>query len=133
MLIKHLFAIMAVIVFKKKKEACSTATVCREVWGHFCHLLVSTIGSLWLLFVNDIWSVCKELLISYQVAVLWNALSAFFLDYWRQVNVAICYFHHLHIKNSEVIKLLIPELGVDHSHNVTKIMLNSIPMRKLFF
>jgi hypothetical protein len=42
------------------------------------------------------------------------------------------YFHHLRIENSEVVMLLIPELGVDHSHNLTKIMLNSIPMRKLF-
>jgi hypothetical protein len=29
--------------------------------------------------------------------------------------------------------LLIHELGVDHSPNLTKIMLNSIPVRKLFF
>jgi hypothetical protein len=29
--------------------------------------------------------------------------------------------------------LLIPELGVDHSLNLTKIMLNSIPLGKLFF
>jgi hypothetical protein len=29
--------------------------------------------------------------------------------------------------------LLIPELGVDHSLNLTKIMLNSIPMRKILF
>jgi hypothetical protein len=44
-----------------------------------------------------------------------------------------CYFHHLRIKNLEVIMLLIPELGVDHSLNLTKIMLNSIPMRKILF
>jgi hypothetical protein len=44
-----------------------------------------------------------------------------------------CYFHHIRIKNSEVVMLLILELGVDHSRNLTKIVLNSIHMRKLFF
>jgi hypothetical protein len=78
MLIEHLFAIIAVIMFKKNKETCSTAAVCREVWGHF-RLSVSTIGSLWLLFVSDLWSVCSDLLISYQVVVLRNTLSTFFL------------------------------------------------------
>jgi hypothetical protein len=46
-----------------KKKSCSTAAVCREVWGRFCRLLVSTVGSLCLLFVNDLWSVCTGLLI----------------------------------------------------------------------
>jgi hypothetical protein len=50
-------------MFKIKKESCSTAVVCREVWGRFRRLSVSTIGSLCLLFVNDLWSVCTELLI----------------------------------------------------------------------
>jgi hypothetical protein len=40
-----------------------------------------------------------------------------------------CYFHYLRIKNSEVVILLIPELGVDDSLNLTKAMLNSIPMK----
>jgi hypothetical protein len=44
-----------------------------------------------------------------------------------------CYFYHSRIKNSEVVMLLIPELGVDHSLNLTKVMLNPIPMRKLLF
>jgi hypothetical protein len=44
-----------------------------------------------------------------------------------------CYFHHLRIRNSEVVMLLITELGVDLSLNLTKIMLNSFPMRKLLF
>jgi hypothetical protein len=44
-----------------------------------------------------------------------------------------CYFHHLRNINSEAVMLLIPEHGVDHSHNINKTMLNSIPVRKLFF
>jgi hypothetical protein len=66
-------------------------------------------------------------------------LSAFFLDLSNASEcnggcyALTCYFHHLHIKNLEVIMLLISELGVDHSFNLTKIMLNSIPMRKLLF
>jgi hypothetical protein len=64
MFIEHLFAIIAVIMFKIKKESCSTAAICREVWGCFHRLLVSTIGSLCLLFVNDLWSVYTKLLIT---------------------------------------------------------------------
>jgi hypothetical protein len=73
------------------------------------------------------------------VVVLRNALSAFLLDLSEASECSggcyglTCYFHHLRIKSSEVVMLLIPELGVDHSRNLTKIMLNSIPMRKLFF
>jgi hypothetical protein len=63
MLIDHLFAIIPVIMFKIKKESCSTTAVCGEVWGRFRHLLVSTVGSPCLLFVDDLWSVCAELLI----------------------------------------------------------------------
>jgi hypothetical protein len=71
--------------------------------------------------------------------VLCNALSAFFLDLLEASECSggcyglTCYFHHLGIKNLEVVMLLILELGVDHSLNLTKIMLNSIPMRKLLF
>jgi hypothetical protein len=73
------------------------------------------------------------------VVVLRNALSTFFLDLSEASECSggcyglTCYFHHLHIKILKVVMLLIPELGVDHSRNLTKIMLNSIPLRKLFF
>jgi hypothetical protein len=73
------------------------------------------------------------------VVVLRNTLSTFFLDLSKANECSggcyglTCYFHHLCIKNSEVVMLLIPEHGVDHSHNLAKLMINSIPMRKLFF
>jgi hypothetical protein len=66
------------------------------------------------------------------VVVLWNALSAVFLDLSEASECSggcyglTCYFHHLCIKNSEVVMLLRPELGVDHSPILTKITLNSI-------
>jgi hypothetical protein len=73
------------------------------------------------------------------VVVLRNAFSVFFLYLWEASECSggcydlTCYFHHLRIKNSEVVMFLILELNVDHSHNLTKIVLNSIHMRKLFF
>jgi hypothetical protein len=42
-------------------------------------------------------------------------------------------FSSLTHKKFRSCHVLIPELGVDHSRNLTKIMLNSISMRKLFF
>jgi hypothetical protein len=73
------------------------------------------------------------------VVVLRNVLSTFFLDLSEASECSggcyslTCYFHHLRIRNSEVVMLLITELGVDLSLNLTKIMLNSFPMRKLLF
>ena len=44
-----------------------------------------------------------------------------------------CYFHHLHLNIQKFVMLLLPELGVDHSLNLTKMMLNSIHGTMSFF